>query len=494
MTSTNQEINTRKCQRASLHRHHELHHIGSFLQYLIDVGLTKAALEVMTCLTKHSILTFFENINTNLNMTLPLSHGSSAVLRPSNGDTAVATNTGTIERLTQKLKGLEKDGRALENRAADLRARLESVATDWELQTQTALSRQRQLEEKLATAQAELATSQETARRLQQRLDDQDFKVLELRENLQTCLALLDRELDARRTLIAACKEYQQQSSPEVKQIQANVEILEVKAHADGGEGEGPLVVYTKGRDTAPGESLPELISDSQVSKVGTPNSGAGRQIHGPCEPGDGELSSLSEGVTLRGGLTKSDSLEMPVDVEPSNKRKRTPSEEGGLEEQSPNASQRRRIDPERLKVAKQQWTAPKDSTLSESEKSEVITSDSQAQAWLNRISPLYNFRSPKGPLNLCPATGFGQESGIPTERPTFGRPSGPAIPIGQLTPKRGGPANQQLEVVSKDTADEANLFPSSRCGSAAYVTVRSPGMDKPVTKRWKHSMLKKGH
>ncbi len=55
MSSTNQEINTRKCERASLHRHHELHHIGSFLQYLIDVGLTKVALEVTTCLTKHSV-------------------------------------------------------------------------------------------------------------------------------------------------------------------------------------------------------------------------------------------------------------------------------------------------------------------------------------------------------------------------------------------------------------------------------------------------------
>jgi hypothetical protein len=494
MSSTNQEINTRKCERASLHRHHELHHIGSFLQYLIDVGLTKVALEVMTCLTKHSVLTFFENINTNPNMALPLTHGSSAVLSPSNGDTAVATNPGTIERLTQKLKGLEKDGRALENRAAALRARLESVATEWELQTQTALSRQRQLEEKLATAQAELATSQETARCLQQRLDNRDFQVLELSKNLQACFALLDRESDARRTLIAACQEYQQQSTSKAKQIKANVEILEARAHADEGGGEGPLVIHTNGRDSAPGKSLPELISGSHVSKLGTPTSGAERQTDGSCEQGDGELSGLGEGVKLRGGLTKNDSLEMPVDMESSNKRKRTPSEEGWLEEQPPNASQRRRIDPEGLKVAEQHWAAPQESTMSESEKSEVIASDSQAQAWLNKLSPMYDFRYPKGPLNLCPATAFGQESGIPTERPTFGRPSGPAIPIGQSDPNRGGPANQQLEVVSKNTADEANLFPSSRCGSASYVTVRSPGMDKPVTKRWKHSMLKKGH
>lgn len=172
-----------------------------------------------------------------------------------------------------------------------------------------------------------------------------------------------------------------------------------------------------------------------------------------------------------------------------SSKRKRVESEDD-IEGEQP--SQRKRTDPEDLEAATQESPASNGTVISGMNKVKLTTYDLRAQDFLDQLSPSYTLSSYHTRVsNPRPATAIGVTSPS-VGALTFGLPSGPVTPRRELNANRRGSTNQ-LEVASKDTTDEANLFPSPQHGSTSYVTIHSPGMVKPVIKKWQHSMLKKG-
>lgn len=400
------------------------------------------------------------------------------------GSATVGMNSGLLQQFAQKFIGLGEKWDALELRFGELRTELMNVRTAWLSQTNTALKLKQEIEGKIATAQTELAASQQATTQLQKRLDCHATEIRQLRQRDNAYSTLLKRELSIRNTLLDACNEYRSKSSLDVDQLDETMESLEAISEAHAGGSEGSLVPYNTGTLAAPRAVLQTTPSDKEVNSNGSPAMGAETRTVGTNGQVDGALLNINEGERLSDASVKQGSTKSSADIESSTKRKRAVSDEENEGEPSSNSSQRRRIDSESLKVATQQWTAPKGSTVSKGEEDEGIPSDSQAQAWLNQLSPPYRSNPFSGVNNPRPTTGLQWVPDSLAARTTFGLPSGPAL---SKCAKLVAP---QLDVASKDGEDEADLFPKEYSGS--FITVHSPGMKQPVLRRWKHSMLKK--